>query len=129
MAPTLQELVQNARKQITEIGPDEARQRIEDGAVALDVREAEELAEGHVPEAVHIPRGFLEFKADDHEALPSKDVPICVYCMAGGRAALAAQSLKQLGYTNVVSIQGGFEGWKKAGLPLQVSGGKDDEEE
>ena len=128
MAPTLQELVQNARKQITEVSPEQARQRIGAGAVALDVREAEELAEGHVPDAAHIPRGRLEFKIDDHEALPSKDIPICVYCMAGGRAALAAQSLKQLGYTNVVSIQGGFEGWKQAGLPLQVAG-KDEAEE
>lgn len=128
MAPTLQELVQNARRQITEISPDEARQRIEGGAVALDVREAEELAEGHVPEAVHIPRGLLEFRAGDHEALPSTDTPICVYCMAGGRAALAAQTLEQLGYTNVVSIEGGFEGWKRAGLPMQVPA-KDEEEE
>lgn len=127
MAPTMQELVQNARKQITEISPDEARQRIEDGAVALDVREAEELAEGHVPEAVHIPRGFLEFRAGNHEALPSPDTPICVYCMAGGRAALATQTLQQLGYTNVVSIEGGFEGWKKAGMPHHVPG--TDEEE
>ncbi len=128
MAPTKQELVENARKQITEISPEEARQRIEGGAVALDVREAEELAEGHIPDAEHIPRGFLEFKAADHEALQSKDTPICVYCMAGGRAALAAQSLKQLGYTNVVSIEGGFEGWKQAGLPMQVPA-KDEEEE
>lgn len=128
MAPTHKELVQAAREQITEVSPEQARQRLEAGAVALDVREAEELAEGHVPEAVHIPRGFLEFKADDHEALPSKDTPICVYCMAGGRAALAAQTLKQLGYTNVVSIQGGFEGWKKAELPMQVPA-KDEEEE
>lgn len=128
MAPTHKELVQAAREQITEVSPEQARQRLEAGAVALDVREAEELAEGHVPEAVHIPRGFLEFKADDHEALPSKDTPICVYCMAGGRAALAAQTLKQLGYTNVVSIQGGFEGWKKAELPMQVPATDEEEE-
>ena len=127
MAATLQELIQNARKQITEVKPEQARQRIENGAVALDVREAEELAEGHLPDAVHIPRGLLEFKAAEHEALSSSNTPICVYCMGGGRAALAAQTLKQLGYTNVVSIEGGFEGWKNAGLPLQVSG-KDEEE-
>jgi len=128
MTPTFQELVQNARKQVTEVSPEQAQQRIENGAVALDVREAEELAEGHIPDAAHIPRGSLEFKAGEHEALLSMDTPICVYCMAGGRAALAAQTLKQLGYTNVVSIEGGFEGWKKAGLPLQVAG-KDEEEE
>jgi rhodanese-related sulfurtransferase len=123
----MQELVQNARKQVTEVSPEQARQRIENGAVPLDVREAEELAEGHIPDATHIPRGLLEFQAGDHEALSSPDTPICVYCMAGGRAALAAQTLKQLGYTNVVSIQGGFEGWKQAGMPLQVTG--TDEEE
>lgn len=128
MAPTTQELVQNARRQITEVSPEEARQRIEDGAVALDVREAEELAEGHVPDAEHIPRGFLEFKAGEHEALSSTDTPICVYCRSGGRAALAAQTLEQLGYTNVVSIEGGFEGWKQAGLPMHVPA-KDEEEE
>ena len=128
MAPTHKELVQAAREQITEVSPEQAQQRVEAGAVALDVREAEELAEGHIPDATHIPRGFLEFKAGDHQALQSKDTPICVYCMAGGRAALAAQTLKQLGYTNVVSIQGGFEGWKKAELPMQVPA-RDEEEE
>ena len=127
MTPTMQELVQNARRQITEVSPEQAQQRVENGAVALDVREAGELAEGHVPDAVHIPRGLLEFQAGEHEALQSQDTPICVYCMAGGRAALAAQTLKQLGYTNVASIQGGFEGWKKAGMPLQVAA-KDEEE-
>jgi rhodanese-related sulfurtransferase len=127
MAPTLQELVKNARKQITEVSPEEAQQRIENGAVALDVREAEELAEGHIPDAAHIPRGFLEFKAGDHEALQSKDTPICVYCKAGGRSALATQALEQLGYTNVVSIDSGFEGWKKAGLPLHVPGADEEE--
>ncbi len=87
MAPTLQELVQNARKQITEISPEEARQRIEDGAVALDVREAEELADGHIPDAEHIPRGDLEFKAGDHEALPGH-----AYCRRPRRPRRASNS-------------------------------------
>ena len=120
MPPTSKELVQQARQRITEIGPEGARQRLEAGGVALDVREGHELADGHIPDAVHIPRGSLEIAAEEHEALQGRDTPICVYCQGGGRGALAAQSLQELGYTDVTSIEGGFQAWHKAGYPMQV---------
>lgn len=128
MAPTPQELVQQARSEISEITPEEARRRLDAGGVALDVREAEELAEGHVPDAVHIPRGFLEFRVGQHEALQSADTPICVYCKGGGRGALAARSLQELGYTNVASIAGGIDAWREAGHPLAVPATDEEEE-
>ena len=127
MAQTPQDLVQKARAEITEISPEQARQRLDAGGVALDVREAEELIDGHLPEAAHIPRGFLEFKASQHERLQAPDVPICIYCKGGGRAALATLTLQQLGYTDVASIEGGFEAWRNAGYPIEVPAADEEE--
>lgn len=127
MATTAQDLVARARQRIREISPDEARDRIDSGAVVLDVREADEVADGHLREAVHIPRGFLEFKAPQHEALSDPDGPIVVYCKAGGRAALAAETLQELGYTDVASIRGGYNAWTEAGKAITLP--EDDEEE
>ena len=129
MATTGKELVAQARARIREISPDEANTRLAQGGVALDVRESDELEDGHLPDAVHIPRGFLEFKAPDHQALQRTDVPICVYCKGGGRGALAADALQQLGYTDVASIEGGFAAWRDAGHPIQTPDEARDEEE
>lgn len=129
MTTTAQDLVAQARQRIREISSDEADSRITAGAVVIDVREADELADGHVPDAVHIPRGFLEFKAPQHEALAEPDCPIVVYCKGGGRGALAADTLQSLGYTDVCSIQGGFGAWLEAGKPVEVTAGGTDEQE
>lgn len=129
MPTTAQDLVAQARQRIREISPDEADSRITAGAVVIDVREPDELADGHLPDAVHIPRGFLEFKAPQHEALTEPDCPIVVYCKGGGRAALAADSLQSLGYTDVTSIQGGYGAWLEAGKPIEVPEDRIDEEE
>lgn len=129
MPTTAQDLVAQARQRIREISPDEADSRLSAGAVAIDVREADELADGHLPNAVHIPRGFLEFKAPQQEALSNPDCPIVVYCKGGGRAALAADTLQNLGYTDVTSIQGGFGAWTEAGKPIELPADRIDEEE
>lgn len=127
MAKTTQDLVAEARQHVTEVDLDEARQRLADGAIALDVREADEVAAGYVPDSVHIPRGFLEFKLGSTPETQNTETELLVYCKAGGRAALAAQTLQTLGYTNVAVIRGGFDAWEAAGAP--VDGAVKDEEE
>lgn len=81
----------------------------------LDVREADEHAQGMIPGAVHIPRGFLEIRVE--RAVPDRASPVVLYCASGTRSLLAVRSLQELGYTNVRSLAGGFTGWKRAGLP------------
>lgn len=129
MPTNMETLVAEAKKQIKEISPKEAEQRIEQGAVALDVREPHEYDEGHLPGALNIPRGVLELKVPGHEAIPGTDTPICVYCGSGGRAALSAHRLQELGYTNVASIEGGIKGWTVAGHATETSGTDRDEEQ
>jgi molybdopterin/thiamine biosynthesis adenylyltransferase/rhodanese-related sulfurtransferase len=84
------------------------------GPALIDVREADEYAQGTIPGAVHIPRGFLEIRIE--RAVPDRDAPVVVYCASGTRSVLAARSLAELGYTNVRSLAGGFTAWKRAGL-------------
>jgi len=83
----------------------------------IDVREADEHAQGAIPGAVHIPRGFLELRIE--RAVPDLLAPVIVYCASGTRSVLAARSLAELGYTRVRSLAGGFTGWKAAGLPWE----------
>lgn len=117
MAATFQDLVREARKEVELFLPDEVKDWLDDGEplVFLDVREHEELAEGRIPEALHIPRAQVEARAP--EALPDKAARIVVYCQMGGRSAVAALSLKRLGYANVGSLEEGFEGWQRRGYP------------
>lgn len=122
-------LIAEAKKQIEEISPDEAQKRIENGAIALDVREDHEFEEGHIPNAVHMPRGSLEYKITGHPATEDPSTPICAYCKGGGRGAMATARLQEMGYTNVASIQGGLSGWIDAGHPIQSVGTGEDEEE
>jgi len=86
--------------------------------VLLDVREKEEWDEGHLPGAVFLPRGFLEVKVE--KTVPDKNSPVIVYCAGGVRSAFAAKSLQDLGYSDVVSMAGGYGEWKNNGLPFQV---------
>lgn len=92
-----------------------ARQRLADGARALDVREPDETAQGIVPGAVVIPRGTLEMNVE--QALPDKSAPVIVYCASGVRSAFATKTLHDLGYTDAVSMNGGFDAWKQSGAP------------
>jgi molybdopterin/thiamine biosynthesis adenylyltransferase/rhodanese-related sulfurtransferase len=91
-----------------------------DGAVALDVREADEFEQGALRGAVHIPRGFLEIQVAGR--IPEPGTPVVVYCAGGTRSVLAADTLAQLGYSNVVSVIGGFNRWKDEGLPWETPG-------
>ena len=84
----------------------------------VDVREADEFAAGHLPGAVHISRGMLEFKFSANPALQPRDLKVLLYCKTSGRAALAAAALHEMGYLNVQSIAGGFDVWAAAGKPV-----------
>lgn len=111
---TLQDLVIAAKQQITEVNVVKAKQLITEGSITLiDTREESEYAAGHIEQALPLPRGVLEFKIGNHQELADKTKPVLIYCRTGGRAALAAQSLKTLGYTNVLSIAGGYDAWQK----------------
>lgn len=124
MTRHVSELVAEARRQIREVEP-RAVQDIAD-AVLIDVREPHEFAGGHIPGAVNIPRGVLEFQIEAHPAvacatdpvLAVRDRPIVLYCLSGGRAALAAQALQTLGFSRVHSITGGISAWAQGGLPV-----------
>jgi molybdopterin/thiamine biosynthesis adenylyltransferase/rhodanese-related sulfurtransferase len=89
-----------------------------DGATFVDVREQDEVDQGAVPGAIHIPRGYLEMRVEN--AIPDRDAPIVVYCAGGTRSLFGAETLQHLGYTNVRSLAGGFNGWKSAGLPWAI---------
>lgn len=112
------DLVNAAKSQINEIAITQAWAACQKATVIIDVREPDEYAAGHINGAVSVPRGVLEFKISDLPAIQSADTDMVLYCKTSGRSALAAQSLAELGYTQVVSIMGGYEAWLDAGLPI-----------
>ena len=114
------QLVQLAKSQITEISAGQLKQRLDAGEslTVVDVRERDEFVQGHLPDAVFIPRGFLELQIEQHQ--PNRDKPIVLYCAGGVRSALAARNLQEMGYNNVISLIGGFNGWKNAGFSFKV---------
>ncbi|WJM95293.1 rhodanese-like domain-containing protein [Pseudomonas defluvii] len=114
------DLVTEARTRIQEIDLDAAEAAIRDADVLLDVREADEFHAGHIPGAVNIPRGLLEFRLSNTPELSSRDLNIVLYCKTSGRAALAACALHDMGYLNVQSIAGGFDAWSSAGKTVVI---------
>ena len=112
------DLVAAAKAHVTEVPLDVADAAIRDADVLIDVREESEFAAGHIPGAVHASRGMLEFKLSSTPALQSRDLKMVVYCKTSGRAALAAQTMRDMGYLNVQSLAGGFDAWKAADKPV-----------
>jgi rhodanese-related sulfurtransferase len=115
---TALDLVAAAKRGVREIALDEADAAIRNADVLLDVREADEYAAGHLPGAVHISRGMLEFKLSGSPQLSERDRRFVLYCKTSGRAALAAAAMQEMGYLNVCSIAGGFDAWVAAGKPV-----------
>lgn len=115
---TAHDLVAAAKTRIHEVSVNDAEQAIRDADVLLDVREAEEFAAGHLPGAVHVSRGMLEFTLSGNPALGSRDLKVVLYCKTSGRAALAAGAMQDMGYLYVQSISGGFDAWAAAGKPV-----------
>lgn len=126
MAKTWMEMVVAAKQQVKLVNVNEAKQLIDSGQdpLVVDVREPGEYQQGHIKGAIHIPRGVMEMKVD--RTTPAFDPKfadpqktIIVHCAAGGRSAVAAQTMKAMGYTNVCSMEGGFDGWTKSGYPVE----------
>jgi sulfur-carrier protein adenylyltransferase/sulfurtransferase len=116
---TYRELLAQTKDEIEEVNAARARDLLASDSYAIvDVRERDEWAEGHIPGAVHIPRGNLESRIE--AAVPDRSTPVVVYCSSGNRSAFAAKSLEELGYEDVVSLAGGFTDWKRSGFPFDV---------
>lgn len=112
---TFRDLLTAAKAEITEVTPEVAASHIESGHLILDVREPDEHAEGALVGAIHIPRGHLEAQIENR--IIDKTLPVVVYCAGGVRSAFAVQTMQQLGYTAVESMEGGFGRWKDEGRP------------
>jgi molybdopterin/thiamine biosynthesis adenylyltransferase/rhodanese-related sulfurtransferase len=104
--------------EIDEITPEEAKALQDEGAVLVDVREEDEIANGTPNGALKMGRGYLELRIED--AVPDMDRPLLVMCAGGVRSLFAAEALKKMGYSNVRSVSGGFNRWKNAGLPFEI---------
>jgi len=109
--PEFKQLVDEAKSQIEEIGPNDLRRMQQSGEnfSLIDVREPDEQAKGTIPGAVKLPRGILEVNID--QVTTDKDRKLVLYCAGGGRSALAALNLKKMGFRNVASLAGGYRGW------------------
>ncbi|MCB0062418.1 MAG: molybdopterin-synthase adenylyltransferase MoeB [Caldilineaceae bacterium] len=114
------ELLKLAKSQITEISAQDLKGRMEAGEdmTVVDIREREEFVQGYIPDAIFIPRGHLELQIEQHQQ--DREKPVVVYCAGGVRSALAARNLKEMGYENVISLIGGFNGWKNAGNDFKI---------
>ncbi|HEY6017840.1 MAG TPA: molybdopterin-synthase adenylyltransferase MoeB [Gaiellaceae bacterium] len=108
------DLLQQTRAEISEIDAPEGASLLGDGTLFVDVRERDEWEEGHIPGAVHVPRGYLESRIE--QLAPDHGQPIVVYCAGGSRSAFATKTMQELGYTNVVNLAGGYTDWKRNGF-------------
>jgi molybdopterin/thiamine biosynthesis adenylyltransferase/rhodanese-related sulfurtransferase len=117
--PSFRDLLAEAKSVISEVDTQESARRIDaGGSVVLDVREPDEFEQGALAGVVHIPRGHLEAQVETR--IVDKTAPVIVYCAGGVRSAFAAKTLQDLGYTNVVSMAGGFGKWKDEGRPWKT---------
>src|SRR6266478_346562 len=115
---TLKDMLVEARQVVPEEGPEELSRRLRAGEqiAVIDVRDPDEYRDGHIEGATNISRGFLEFRIG--AAVTDPKTPMVVYCQSGLRSVLAAKSLRELGYTTVVNLKGGFQKWAQSGLPV-----------
>ena len=114
------QLVALAKSEIAEMTAQQLKQRVDSGdkLTIIDVRERDEWVQGFIPNSTFIPRGYLELQIEQNQ--PDRDAPVVVYCAGGVRSALAARNLKEMGYNNVISLIGGFNGWKNAGFSFKT---------
>lgn len=118
MPTTYRELLDRVKATVREVDPTEAERLRANGAAVVDVREPDEVEQGAIPGAVHVPRGLLEQRIE--EIVGDRDRQVVLYCAGGARSAFAAKALQDLGYANVASLAGGFGAWKDAGLDWSV---------
>lgn len=118
-APRFLDIVNDARSKVRECTVDDVKQRRDRGETfhLVDVREESEWAAGHIPGSIHLSKGVIE--RDIEEKIPETNAEIVLYCGGGYRSALAAENLQRMGYQNVISMDGGFGGWREAGFPIE----------
>jgi rhodanese-related sulfurtransferase len=112
------QLVNESKKHVRETNVDEVKAKLDRGEklILIDVREESEFAKDHLPGAIHLSRGVIE--RDIEKNAPDINAPLVLYCGGGNRSALAAESLQKMGYTNVLSMDGGIRAWREKGFPL-----------
>jgi rhodanese-related sulfurtransferase len=117
-SPRFLQIVEDARARIREVSVDDVKTRIDRGEnlVLLDVREESEYARDHLSGAIHLGKGVIE--RDIEQRVPQLDTPLVLYCGGGYRSALAADNLQKMGYTNVLSMDGGIREWREKHFPL-----------
>ena len=123
---TAQELCGKAKLNVKEVNTEELQKAIEQGARVIDVREPAEYGQGHIRQAVNMPRGVLEMQLNQHPDVAGYDnaleriaeKPLYLICRTGGRSALAAESLQRMGLDNVYSVDGGMNAWQENKLPI-----------
>ena len=113
MSKSFSDLMRDARASIREVSPGEAELLVEGGAALIDVRENPEWGGGHVPGATHMSKSYLEQQIE--AAVPDRDRPVVLYCAGGVRSLFAAQTLVSMGYSEPISMKGGFQAWKSEG--------------
>jgi rhodanese-related sulfurtransferase len=120
--PGFLKLVEDAKRRVAECTIADVKARLDRGEPLhlIDVREDHEFAKDRVQGARHIGRGILE--RDVESLIPDKRAPVVLYCGGGFRSALSADSLRRMGYTNVVSMDGGIRAWREAGYPIESGG-------
>lgn len=124
MQTSAADLVASAKSRVENLDPDAVERELNGGdAVLIDVREPEEHGNGAIPGSVNVPRGMLEFRADPastyHQDPLDPQRRTILHCASGGRSALAAATLQDMGYTNVAHLDGGITAWKEAGKPVE----------
>jgi len=119
--PRFLKIVDDAKKRVRETNVDTVKTRMDRGekVLLIDVREESEYAKDHLPSAIHLGKGIIE--RDIEARVPELNTEMILYCGGGFRSALAADSLQKMGYTNVISMDGGIRGWREKGYPLTKS--------
>jgi len=117
-APGFLKLVNDAKQRVRETTVDDVKDKLDQGEkfVLIDVREESEYAKDHLPGAIHLGKGIIE--RDIEQRVPDPKTPIVLYCGGGFRSALSADNLQKMGYTNVLSMDGGIRVWREKNLPL-----------
>jgi len=117
-SPRFLKVVNDAKSRVKETSVDEVKQRLDRGEkiMLVDVREESEFAKDHLPGAIHLGKGVIE--RDIEARVPDLNTPLVLYCGGGFRSALAADNLQKMGYSNVISMDGGVRGWREKNYPM-----------
>ncbi|PYX14961.1 MAG: sulfurtransferase [Acidobacteria bacterium] len=117
-SPRFLQIVLDAKRRVHEVSIDDVKGQLDRGEklLLIDVREESEYAKDHLPGAIHLGKGVIERDIEEH--VPDLTTPMVLYCGGGYRSALTADNLQKMGYTNVLSMDGGVRGWREKGLPM-----------